>query len=83
MVISYFLILNSYDQGITDLLYLETDTPLEGKGSTLYIHYYRAMYEAGAITPCFSPDVLLVGANPENKSVAEAIQGFCDGYNTK
>lgn len=66
-----------------DLLYLETDTPLEGKGSTLYIHYYGAMYEAGAITPCFSPDVLLVGANPENKSVAEAIQGFSDGYNTE
>ena len=65
-----------------DLLYLETSTPLEGKGSTLYLSYYGAMYEAGAITPHFSDEVLLVGANRENESVAEAMQGFQDGFAT-
>jgi basic membrane protein A len=64
----------------TDLLYLETTTPLEGKGSTLYLPYYGAMYEAGAIAPHFSSKVLLVGANPENESIAEAIKGFQDGF---
>ena len=39
-----------------DLLYLETDTPLEGKGSTLYLPYYGAMYEAGAIAPVVTPE---------------------------
>ena len=29
-----------------DLLYMETTTPLEGKGSTFYIDYYGAMYTA-------------------------------------
>jgi len=65
-----------------DLLYLETTTPLEGKGSTLYLPYYGAMYEAGAITTLYSDEVLLVGANRENESVAEAMQGFQDGFAT-
>jgi basic membrane protein A len=66
-----------------DLLYLETSTPLEGKGSTLYIDYYGAMYMAG----CFSKYsisfdlLLLVLANPYTQSVVEAGEGFLDGYN--
>jgi basic membrane protein A len=65
-----------------DLLCLETRTPFEGKGSTLYIPYYGAMYEAGAIAPHFSTEVLVVGANPQNESVKDALQGFCDGFAT-
>ena len=65
-----------------DLLYLETRTPLEGKGSTLYIPYYGAMYEAGAIAVHFSSEALLVGANPQNVSVKDALQGFRDGFAT-
>jgi len=65
-----------------DLLYLETRTPLEGKGSTLYIPYYGAMFEAGAIAIHFSSEALLVGANPQNESVKDALQGFRDGFAT-
>lgn len=65
----------------TDLLYFETETPLEGKGSTFFIKYYGAMYEAGAISPADAKSVLLVGANPLVKSVADAVQGFTDGFN--
>ena len=64
----------------TDLLYIETNTPLEGKGSTFYMPYYGAMYEAGAIAPIESPEVLLVGANPLVETVALAIKGFTDGF---
>ena len=66
-----------------DLLYLETTTPLEGKGSTLYIDYYGAMYMAG----CFSKYtfnfnlLLLILANPYTQSVVEAGEGFVDGFN--
>lgn len=67
----------------TDLLYLETDTPLGGKGSTLYMPYYGAMYEAGAIAQATYPEVLLVAANPVVESVAGAVKGFTDGFNTK
>ena len=63
-----------------DLLYLETPTPLEGKGSTLYMPYYGAMYEAGALTALDEAKVVLVGANPHIASVAEAMQGFADGF---
>lgn len=66
-----------------DLLYLESSTPLDGKGSTIYMPYYGAMYKAGAITPHFLPKVLLIGANPEDESVSEAMQGFKDGYTTE
>ena len=65
-----------------DLLYLETSTPLSGKGSTLYMPYYGAMYAAGAIAPIVAGDVLLLGANPKDKAVAEAMQGFADGFGT-
>lgn len=64
----------------TNLLYLETETPLEGKGSTFYMPYYGAMYEAGAITPVEATDVLLVGANPLVKTVTDAMQGYTDGF---
>ncbi|MBR2203852.1 MAG: hypothetical protein IJ914_06650 [Prevotella sp.] len=65
------------------LLYLETDTPLESKGSTLYLPYYGAMYEAGNIAPLFASKVTLLGANPVNESVAEAINGFTAGFNDR
>lgn len=66
-----------------DLLYLETSTPLEGKGSTLYIDYYGAMYMAGFVckTRHSSISFLLVLANPYTQSVVEAGEGFVDGYN--
>lgn len=63
------------------LLYLETDTPLEGKGSTLYLPYYGAMYEAGAITPLLVTNTVIIGSNPVDKTVNDAIAGFCDGFN--
>ena len=65
-----------------DLLYFETSTPLDGKGSTLFMPYYGAMYEAGAIAPFFQPKALLIGANPEDEYVSEAMQGFKDGFAT-
>ena len=65
-----------------DLLYLDTRTPLSGKGSTLYMPYYGAMYAAGAIAPIVGGDVLLLGANPKSDAVAEAMQGFSDGFST-
>lgn len=67
----------------TDLLYLETTTPLDGKGSTLMLPYYGAMYEAGALSSILYDSALLVGANPENESVKEAMDGFADGYDRK
>lgn len=66
-----------------DLLYFETPDPLpEACGSTLYLPYYGAMYEAGAITPIYNAQALLIGANPVDQTVAGAIQGFNDGFNT-
>ena len=64
----------------TDLLYLETETPLAGKGSSFYVNYYGAMYEAGAISPVEATDVLLVGANPHVKTVTDAMKGFTEGF---
>ena len=63
-----------------DLLYLETRTPLPGKGSTLYLPYYGAMFEAGAMMPALGPRVMLIGANGREEAVVEAIQGFTDGF---
>lgn len=65
-----------------DLLYLETTKPLTGKGSTLFMPYYGAMYEAGAIAQSLAPEVLLVAANPLTESVTDAAKGFADGFNT-
>lgn len=66
-----------------NLLYLETSTPLQGKGSTLHLPYYGAMYEAGNMASLFATKVMLFGANPVNESVAEAINGFTDGFNDR
>ena len=65
-----------------DLFYFETSRPLDGKGSTLFMPYYGAMYEAGAVAPHFQPKALLIGANPEDEVVGEAMQGFRDGFAT-
>lgn len=70
------------DNPCADLLYLETSTPLEGKGSTLYLPYYGAMFEAGALTQMEQVKTVLVGANPHIAPVAEAMQGFTDGFAT-
>jgi len=65
-----------------DLLFLETSTPLTGKGSTLYLPYYGAMYEAGALTPHFGNDVILIIANSASAVLDDARQGFSDGFNS-
>ena len=39
----------------TDLLYLETSEPLDGKGSTLCLPYHGAMYEGGAHAQALAP----------------------------
>ena len=39
----------------TNLLYLETSEPLDGKGSTLCLPYYGAMYEGGAQAQALAP----------------------------
>lgn len=64
-----------------DLLYLETRTPLEGKGSTLFITYYGAMYEGGRIEAATErTSTLLIGANRQTPSITEALQGYSDGF---
>ena len=65
-----------------DLLYLETARPLAGKGSTLYLPFYGAMYEAGAVAPVIAPEVLLVAANPKVETVKEAVEAFTEGFRT-
>ena len=65
----------------TDLLYLETPKPLEGKGSTLFVDYYGAMYEAGYFAPLFGKSILVAAANPVNESVSNAVSAFADGFN--
>jgi basic membrane protein A len=67
-----------------DLLYLETSTPLEGKGSTFYIDYYGAMYMGGHLCQDYysSKVILLVLANPYTQWVVEAGKGFVDGFNS-
>ncbi len=66
-----------------DLLYLETPTPLEGKGATLYMPYYGAMYEAGRIDAATeNPSVMLLGANRLTPAVTDAMQGYRDGFET-
>lgn len=70
-----------------DLLYLETNTPLESKGSTLYIDYYGAMCMGGCMVHYTAYDytdkelVSLVLANPHTESVREAGEGFVAGFN--
>ena len=65
-----------------DLLYLETCTPLEGKGSTFYIDYYGAMYMGGCMAQYCSNFLLsLILANPYTQTVVEAGEGFEAGFN--
>ncbi len=64
-----------------DLLYLETRTPLEGKGSTLFLTYYGAMYEGGRIEAAVErTNALLIGANRQTPAITEAMQGYQDGF---
>jgi basic membrane protein A len=64
-----------------DLLYLETRTPLEGKGSTLFLNYYGAMYEGGRIEAATErTSTLLIGANRKIPAITEALQGYRDGF---
>ena len=64
-----------------DLLYLETRSPLEGKGSTLFITYYGAMYEGGRIEAAIErTNALLIGANRHTPAITEAMQGYSDGF---
>ena len=65
-----------------DLLYLETPEPLASGGSTLYMPYYGAMYEAGAILPVIDNLATLVLSNPEDQTVVGAAKGFTDAFNT-
>ena len=65
-----------------DLLYLETPEPLESGGSTLYLPYYGAMYEGGAIQPVFNESATLIISNPEDQTVVGAGKGFTDGFYT-
>jgi basic membrane protein A len=68
---------------LSDLLYLETSEPLPGKGSTICIPYYGAMYEAGAVSCAFSYNykILLVAANPVMPAIQESVRGFTEGFN--
>ena len=65
-----------------DLLYMETTKPLESGGSTLYLPYYGAMYEGGAILPARYFVATLIVSNPEDQTVAGAAKGFSDGFLT-
>jgi basic membrane protein A len=65
-----------------DLLYMETTKPIEGKGSTLYLDYYGAMYMGGCMVHYSSKELVsLVLANPHTQSVVEAAEGFKAGFN--
>lgn len=63
-----------------DLLYLETPEPLESGGSTLYLPYYGAMYEGGAIQPVLNNLASVIVSNPEDQTVVWAAKGFSDGF---
>ena len=73
---SHFFDNNPY----ADLLYLETSKPLASGGSTLYLPYYGAMYEGGAILPALNHLGTLILSNPEDQTVVGAAQGFSDGF---
>ena len=66
----------SYDDFIR-----KNNKPLEGKGSTLFLTYYGAMYEGGRIAAAEERiSVMLLGANRKTPSVTDALQGFSDGF---
>jgi len=65
-----------------DLLFMETDEPLEGKGSTFYIDYYGAMYMGGSMAQSlYGQKIILFLANPYIKPIVEAAEGFTAGFN--
>lgn len=67
-----------------DLLFLETTEQLpEGCGSTLYLPYYGAMYELGALTPAIYRNAFVVASNQQDVAVSEAVKGFSDGFNNE
>jgi basic membrane protein A len=61
---------------------LRPTPPLDGKGSTLFLPYYGAMYEAGAISPLICSDIMVIGSNTVDRTVHDAIEGFSDGHAT-
>ena len=63
-----------------DLLYLETQEPLEDKGSTLFLPYYGAMYEAGKLSTLVGNHVTIIAANRQTPAVTDAVRGFSDGF---
>ena len=66
-----------------DLLYLETSEPLASGGSTLYLPYYGAMYEAGALMLSLHHNkCLLLVANTADETVNMGAKGFADGFLT-
>lgn len=70
------------DNTHADFLYLETPEQLpEGCGSTLYLPYYGAMYEVGALTPALYHNAFVVASNQIDVTVSEAVKGFTDGFN--
>lgn len=71
------------DNPYVDLLYLETSNPLPDKGSTLFVQYYGAMYESGVVASAFTPYAYVIGANPKNESVNDALMGFSNGFMTE
>ena len=64
-----------------DLLYLETSDSLVGKGSTLHLTYYGAMYEMGALLPVLDRELLFIAANPVDVTVSKSVEGFASGFN--
>jgi basic membrane protein A len=61
---------------------METTTQLEGKGSTLYVDYYGAMYMGGCMAQYGANFLVsLILANPYTQSVVEAGEGFKAGFN--
>lgn len=68
------------DNPYVDLLYLETNNQLPDKGSTLFVQYYGAMYEAGVVASAFVDNAYVIGANPKNVSVNDAVMGFYHGF---
>jgi len=66
-----------------DLLYFEATKPLEGKGSSVHLAFYGAMYEAGAIARFFGSQALMVVANHKDTGLTDAVAGFQAGFETR
>jgi basic membrane lipoprotein Med (substrate-binding protein (PBP1-ABC) superfamily) len=62
-----------------DILYFDTEQLLEGKGSSIHLRYYGAMYMAGVVTKkLFAHEALVIAANPYD--VAEPLAGYQAGF---